>query len=84
MRDPGTAVQTMDLATYRARLAAPTWGLVTQLLVTTRWYDTGVELALAWLAVTDRYAVVLPAPEAATRRVQLFGLLLDMLDRLDA
>ena len=84
VRDPGTAVQTVDLATYRALLADPTWGLVRQLLVTTRWYDKGVELALAWLAVTDRYEAVLPAPEVATGRAQLFLLLLDMLDRLDA
>ena len=61
VRDPGTAVQTVDLATYRALLADPTWGLVRQLLVTTRWYDKGMELALAWLAVTDRYEAVLPA-----------------------
>ena len=84
VRDPGTAVQTVDLATYRALLADPTWGLVRQLLVTTRWYDKGMELALAWLAVTDRYEAVLPAPEVATGRAQLYGLLLDMLDRLDA
>ena len=55
-----------------------------QLLVTTRWYDKGVEVALALLAVTDRYDAVLPTSEAATARMRLSLLLLDMLDRLDA
>ncbi len=67
VRDPGTAVQTVDLATYRALLA-----------------DKGVEVALALLTVTDRYEAVLPTSEAATARMRLFLLLLDMLDRLDA
>ena len=68
---------------YRALRSDPTWGLVTQLLVTTRSYDTGLELALALLVVADRYEALRPAHEAARFPVPLYSLLLDMLDRLD-
>ncbi len=80
---PGACVRAVDLAMYRALRSDPTWGLVTQLLVTTRSYDTGLELALALLVVADRYEALRPAHEAARSPVPLYSLLLDMLDRLD-
>ena len=79
----GACVRAVDVAMYRALRSHPTWGLVTQLLVTTRSYDTGLELALALLVVADRYESLRPAHEAARSPVPLYDLLLDMLDRLD-
>ena len=83
VRSSGGCVRAVDLAMYRALRSHPTWGLVTQLLVTTRSYDTGLELALALLVVADRYEARRPAHEAARSPVPLYDLLLDMLDRLD-
>ena len=73
----------MDVATYQALRSDPTWGLVTHLLVTTRAYDTGLEVALARLVMADRYNAMRPAHEAARSPVPLYDLRLDMLDRLD-
>ena len=83
VRSSGACVRAVDLAMYRALRSTPTWGLVTQLLVTTRSYDTGLELALALLVVADRYEALRPAHEPARSPVPLYDLLLDMLDRLD-
>ena len=74
----------IDLPTFRALLGDPTWYLVTQFLVTGRWYEEGLDLALQLLGCTERYHHVLSAREEARARMQLYALVLDMLDRLDA
>ena len=74
----------IDLPTFRALLGDPTWYLVTQFLVTGRWYEQGLELAFELLACADRYHQDLSAHEEARARMQLYALVLDMLDRLDA
>ena len=74
----------IDLPTFRALLGDPTWYVVTQFLVTGRWYEQGLELAFELLACADRYHQDLSAREEARARMQLYALVLDMLDRLDA
>lgn len=74
----------IDLPTFRALLGSPTWSLVTQFLVTGRWYETGLDLAFELLACADRYQPALSAQEEADARTALYLLVLDMLDRLDA
>ena len=73
----------IDLPTFRALLGDPTWYVVTQFLVTGRWYEQGLELAFELLACADRYHQDLSAREEARARMQLYALVLDMLDRLD-
>ena len=74
----------IDLPTFRALLGFPTWSLVTQFLVTGRWYEAGLDLAFELLACADRYQPALSAEEEADARTALYLLVLDMLDRLDA
>ena len=74
----------IDLKTFRVLLAYPTWGLVTQFLVTGRWYEKGLDLAFELLACADQHHDALSAHEEARARMTLYDLVLDMLDRLDA
>ena len=72
------------LPTFRALLGEPTWSLVTQFLVTGRWYAEGLDLALALLACADGHRGRMSAGDEAHARIALYTLVLDMLDRLDA
>ena len=72
------------LPTFRTLLGEPTWSLVTQFLVTGRWYAEGLDLALALLACADGHRGCMSAGDEAHARIALYTLVLDMLDRLDA
>jgi hypothetical protein len=84
MRPVTGCTRRIDLPTFRALLGVPTWYLVTQFLVTGRWYEAGLDLAFQLLGCADRYHPVLGAREEADARMKLYALVLDMLDRLDA
>ena len=73
----------LDLFTYRSILAAPTWGFITEAVVATRAYVTGLEAGLTLLQMTEGYRAHLTPSEGAAHRRALYLFILDMLDRSD-
>ncbi len=73
----------IDLNTYRALLATPTWYFVTQAVVTTRSYASGFEAGLQLLQFTEEHRDDLAPREIDANSKLLYWFLLDMLDRLD-
>ena len=84
VRPPDGCRRRIALPTFQALLGEPTWSLLTQFVVTGRWYEEGLDLALALLACADRHRGLLSARDETRAGIALYTLVLDMLDRLDA
>ena len=64
-------------------MADPTWGFVLQAIIATRSYANGLEAGLLLLRFTEENRERLAPTELESNVADLYGFVLDMLDRLD-
>ncbi len=72
-----------DLSTYRRIMTEPTWEFITEAVIATRAYETGLEAGLLLLRFTEDHRDELTPPEFEGNMVRVYGFVLEMLDRLD-